>query len=221
MGNIMVRMAIVIGVMLSVKLGLSYVGLMSHPAVVEPQIPLEQFPMTVTLPDKGTWQGKETKLDEQTFNQSEVSVAVSRIYTKDNQVLKFLLAEYKESSKGLYHNPMNCYRSQGFALLSTANQPLKTNNRADSTVNVSVWKRENEKVIVAYWYEIGDHTLYERQDLLSTQWAMRGKTQWPVMFKVLLEMPAGEDDQSKTAILEMAQYVRAWLGDEKVRPQVD
>ena len=53
-------------------------------------------------------------------------------------------------------------------------------------------------MIVAYWYEVGDYTMYERQDLLGTQWAMFGKTKWPVMFKVLLEMPADEADQSKS-----------------------
>ena len=55
---------------------------------------------------------------------------------------------------------------------------------------MTTWTRNGEKVIVAYWYEVGDHTMFERQDLLKTQWAMCGKTKWPVMFKVLLEMPA-------------------------------
>ena len=32
-------------------------------------------------------------------------------------------------------------------------------------------ERNSEKVIVAYWYEVGDYTMYERQDLLRTQWA--------------------------------------------------
>jgi len=73
-------------------------------------------------------------------------------------------------------------------------------------------------VIVAYWYEVGDHTMYERQDLLPTQWAMFGKTKWPVMFKVLLEMPV-EGEQTRSEILGMAQFIRQWLGD--VQPVVD
>ena len=39
------------------------------------------------------------------------------------------------------------------------------------------------------------------------------------MFKVLLEMPAGETPDSKTEILNMAQYVREWLGH--VQNEVD
>ena len=77
-------------------------------------------------------------------------------------------------------------------------RPLKAPNRPDTTISVSTWVTRSgdsgEKVIVAYWYEVGDHTMFERMDLLKTQWAMCGKTKWPVMFKVLLEMPAGETD---------------------------
>ena len=73
-------------------------------------------------------------------------------------------------------------------------QPLKAANRPDTKISViDLGEETSEKVIVAYWYEVGDHTMYERQDLLKTQWAMFGKTKWPVMFKVLLEMPAGTD----------------------------
>ena len=115
---------------------------------------------------------------------------------------------------------MNCYRSQGFTQVGPAEmQPLKAANRPDTKVSVTTWLRSSEKVIVAYWYEVGDNTMYERQDLLPTQWAMFGKTKWPVMFKVLLEMPADEPDQSKTEILEMAQFIREWLGN--VQPMVD
>ena len=37
MGNIMVRMGVVIGVLVAVQLGFLYVGHLTHPTVVEPQ----------------------------------------------------------------------------------------------------------------------------------------------------------------------------------------
>ena len=96
---------------------------------------------------------------------------------------------------------------------------MKAANRPDTAISMSIWVRQSEKVVVAYWYEIGDLTLYERQDLLPAHLAMFGKTKWPVMFKVLLEMPADDLEQSKAELLEMAQVVRQWLGDN--RPVVD
>jgi len=196
-----------------------WVGHMAHPTVVEPQRPLESFPMVVNIPAMGAWEGKDAKLDERSFNESEADIAVSRIYTKEGRGIKLLLAEYQSPRAGLYHNPMNCYHTQGFTLGHKDMQPLKAANRPDTDVSVSTWTRNSEKVIVAYWYEIGDQTLYERQDLLKTQWAMAGKTKWPVMFKVLLEMPADAPDQSKTEILDMAQVIREWLG--YVQPVLD
>jgi len=219
MGNIMVRMGVVIGVLVAVQLGFFFVGHLAHPSMIEPQRPIDDFPLVVHTAETGTWEGKNAKLDDRTFNESEVDVAVSRIYSKegdskDPHILKFLLAEYKSPRSGLYHNPMNCYHSQGFTPIGEAEQhPLKVRNRPDTTVRVTTWERNNEKVIVAYWYEVGDYTMFERHHLWATQWAMRGKTQWPVMFKVLLEMPAAEASQSKTEILGMAQFVREWLGD--------
>ena len=220
MGNIMVRMGVVIGILVAAQVGFAVVGHMTHPAVVEPQRPLAEFPLVVNLPTMGTWDGKNATLDERSFNESEADLAVSRLYSKEGRNIKFLLAEYKEPRKGLYHNPMNCYHTQGFALLGDEErQPLKAVNRPDTDVSVTTWMRTGEKVIVAYWYEVGDHTTYDRPDLWGLQWKMLGKARWPVMIKVLLEIPADDPEQSRAEILEMAQFIRQWLGD--VQPKVD
>ncbi len=167
MGNIMVRMGVVIGILVAVQLGFFYVGHLTHPAVVEPQRPLDDFPMVVSTPEMGTWEGKDAELDDRSFNESEVDVAVSRIYTKEGHILKFLLAEYHSRRSGLYHNPMNCYHTHGFTQIGDVErQPLKAANRPDTKISVTTWvkndKQASEKVIVAYWYEVGDYTMYER-----------------------------------------------------------
>lgn len=192
--------------------------------MVSTQQPITNFPMVVSTPETGTWEGKPTKLEDEMFDESEVSVAESRLYTKEGRAMKFFLAEYDQPRAGLYHNPMNCYNSQGFTLVGRAERrPLKTPNRPDTEISLTTWTRKRETgpetVIVAYWYEIGDHTMYERSDLLRTQIAMFGKSKWPMMFKVLLEMPAGEPEQTKSDLMGMAQAAREWLGT--VRPVVD
>lgn len=222
MGNFMIRMGVVIGILAAVQLGFLYVGHVVHPTVVWPQRPIEDFPMVVSTPSQGTWEGKNAQLDDRSWNESEVDSAVSRIYSKEGRNIKLLLAEYESPRSGLYHNPMNCYHTQGFTLIGAEERhPLKGINRPDTAVSVSTWMRKNEKVIVAYWYEVGDYTMYERQDLLNTQWAMFGKTKWPIMFKVLLEMPADDAEQAKTDILDMAQFIREWLGKDQIKPLVD
>jgi hypothetical protein len=216
MGNIMVRMGVVIGILAAVQMGFLYVGHLGHPTVIEPQVSLESFPLVVATPDMGTWKGQTAELDKRTFDEAEVDVAVSRIYSKDGQNLKFLLAEYRSPRAGLYHNPMNCYYTNGFTQIGPVEmRPLTAPNRPDTKISVTTWVRNGEKVIVAYWYEVGDHTMFERHDLLPTQWKMIGKTKWPAMFKVLLEVPAGaaaETEQSTKDLMNMANVVREWLG---------
>ena len=56
--------------------------------------------------------------------------------------------------------------------------------------------------------------MFERQDLLSTQFAMRGKSKWPVMFKgAHRRVRRRTPKQAKADALEMAKYARQWLGD--------
>jgi len=234
MGNIMVRMGVVIGILVAVQLGFLYVGHMTHPVIVEPQQPIDGkdkdgnylslkdkdgkdvragFPENIAT-QSGTWVGKDAELDKQTFDEAEVDVAVSRVYSKEGHILKFLLAEYRSPRSGLYHNPMNCYYTQGYTQLGPVRmETLPAPGRPDTKISETTWERKGERVIVAYWYEVGDHTMFERHDLLPVQWKMRGKSKWPAMFKVLLEMPAGGDiEQTKKELMGMAQAVREWLG---------
>ena len=70
MSNIMVRMGVVIGVLAAVQLGFLYVGHLAHPTIVEPQRPIQDFPLVVNTPLMGTWEGKNASLDERSFNES-------------------------------------------------------------------------------------------------------------------------------------------------------
>jgi len=236
MGNIMVRMGVVIGILVLVQAGFAYVGRLAYPNVVEPQPPINGkaengsyllvkgkdgkevragFPEIVPT-ESAPWVGRDAELDKRTFDEAEVDVAVSRIYSREGRGLKFLLAEYKSPRLGLYHNPRNCYNSQGFTQIGPVRmETVKAPDRPDTEISVTTWERKGERVIVAYWYEIGDYTMFERQDLLSTQWKMRGRTKWPAMFKVLLEMPAGDAEQNLQTmkdLMSMAQAARQWLG---------
>ena len=58
MDNFMVRMGVVIGALVAVQVGFVYVGHMSHPTVLDPSRPIEDFPLAVSLPETGAWEGK-------------------------------------------------------------------------------------------------------------------------------------------------------------------
>jgi EpsI family protein len=221
MGNILVRMGVVIGALLVVQVGLAYVFHLRNPEVVPlPPHALETFPMLVKTESTGDWSGKDQKLDNEQFNYAQLDDDVSRLYTnRDNRTLSVLLGVYSSTAIGLYHNPFNCYNTHGFTLKDNIRKRLDT-ARPNSEISLSTWEREGQKYVVGFWYEVGDHTMFERDDLPGAQWAMRGRSKWPVTFKVLIQAPAaGDIDQARADVLEMAAAVREWLG--KIQPPAD
>jgi hypothetical protein len=214
MGNILVRIGVVIGVLVGVQAGFLYVLHLRNPTVVQPLRPLESFDKVVRAESTGDWVGKDQKLDDQEFNYAQLDADLSRVYTnRDNRSMSVLIGVYSSPAIGLYHNPFNCYDTHGFVLKNQVRKPLQAANRPDTEISLTTWEQKGQKYAIAFWYEVGNYTMFERQDLLATQWAMRGKSKWPVMFKVLIQAPAGDSiDQAKVDVLEMAKAVREWLG---------
>jgi EpsI family protein len=223
MSSIFVRMGIVIGALVAVQLGFQYVFHLQNPIVVDPLSPLDAFPKVVRNETTGEWTGIDQKLEKEEFNYAQLDSDVSRLYTnRDNRTMSLLLGIYKIPANGLYHNPFNCYETHGFVLKQKERRPLTAPHRPDTELSLSTWDKDGQKHVVAYWYELGDNTLFERDDLAPwkpTLWAMAGKRKWPVMFKVLIEAAGSDTDQAKADVLEMATTVREWLGT--VQPKLD
>ena len=223
MSNIFVRMGVVIGVLAALKLGFQFVFHLQNPVVVDPLKPLDTFPKVIRN-ETADWTGVDQKMEKEVFNYAQLDSDVSRLYKNPaNRTMSVLLGVYKVPTDGLYHNPFNCYETHGFTLRQRQQMPLTAPNRPDSELSLSTWDgSDNQKYVVAFWYELGDHTLFERDDLAPwkpTFWAMAGKRKWPVMFKVLIQASGKDTDQATADVLEMAKSVREWLGT--VQPKLD
>jgi hypothetical protein len=158
-------------------------------------------------------------MDKQEFNYAQLDGYISRVYTNgQKRSMSLLIGLYNSPATGLYHNPFNCYDTHGFVLKNQIRKPLQAANRPDTEISVATWEKEGQKYVVAFWYEVGDYTMFERQDLWPTLWAMHGKSKWPVTFKVLIQA-SGDPDQAKVDVLELAKSVREWLGT--VEPPTD
>src|SRR5438105_936964 len=110
MGNIFVRMGVVIVILLGVKSTLWYtLHLRENPTVIQPLKSLDKFPLTVRTESTGDWVGKDQKLDDQEFNYAQLDSYNSRIYTNGiNRTMSVLMGIYNSPAIGLYHNPFNC-----------------------------------------------------------------------------------------------------------------
>jgi len=215
-------MGIVVGVLIAVQLGISYAFQLRNPTVVQPTKPLQSFPLVVKT-EKSDWTGKDEELDKEVFDFAQLDAEISRVYTNgDNRTLSLLLGAYNSPATGLYHSPFNCYDRHGFNLKQRGRQMLQAPNRPDTELSLSTWEKGGQTYVVGFWYELGDHTLYERDDMAPwkpTVWKMAGKSKWPVTFKVLIQSSGGDPDQAIADVMDMAKVVREWLGT--TQPSMD
>jgi EpsI family protein len=160
----------------------------------------------------GNWQGEDAKMDPEIAAATGAQVIVDRAY-RDNagHVINMHTAMFEDPKGGVYHSPLNCYRSQGWEKLSETRIDLQINDELSLPVSLTTWEHGGEKKVVVYWYQLGKHVLFGRWDLgIKVRWSLAGKPKWPVLIKVMMEIPMSDADDSKTTILDFAEKVAKW-----------
>ena len=100
-------------------------------------------------------------------------------------------AMFSNPRGGVYHTPINCYRSTGWQDTSETREDLEVSDDLTIPVSLSTWEQKGERVLVVYWYQIGEHVLFDRWDLgMKIRWSLRGRPKWPALIKVMLSIPA-------------------------------
>ncbi len=188
--------------------------------VVMPSWTFDQLPMKL-----GPWTGKPAELDEEMKASGTASVT-NRIYQDEQgRSISFYGAMFNNPQDGVLHSPMNCYRRTGWQFKEEKWETLQLNDQLSIPVNLSRWERKSEKgferVFVLYWYQLGEHVLFNRWDFgVKVRWAMRDREKWPPIIKVMLHMPISDPDSAKPAILDFATQVAAWENQPKHRQEM-
>jgi EpsI family protein len=178
-------------------------------------------PPTVDMPDWsfaemprqfGNWQGEDTELDPLIAVATGAQTIVNRCYRDSaGHVINMHTAVFADPKGGVYHSPINCYRSQGWEKLSEVHTDLQVNDELSIPVDVTLWDHNGERRIVVYWYQLGQHVLFGRWDLgIKVRWSLAGKPTWPALIKVMLEIPTSQSDDAKTVVLNFAEQVAKW-----------
>jgi EpsI family protein len=217
MNRMTIRLGWVIGLVVVVHGGFYVVRSgVSPPKVTVPEWSLEDLPLE--LPEtKPTWVGEVVALDPKIFAATEASAAINRRYhDASGRSLDLHMAMFEDPARGTLHSPTNCYRSSNWQKVELASigemQTLKTPSRPEILVKMGIWESEGRRVLVVYWYEVGDYVIFERGDLFGLRWTMRGRETWPPTFKVMIQVPAGDEQVAKKDALEFAALVRDWIG---------
>jgi len=167
---------------------------------------INDFPM-----EFDNWKGQEKELDERLFVRTDADVVMNRNYTNSNGNGTALhVALFKRPGKGLEHQPPVCYEGNGWRESAPVSMYIKDAEGNDLKIYAGKWGRKGETKLMAYWYQFGEHIMFNRWDMGVARWKMRGKEAWPVVIKVLLDFPIETGMDEEEQLQEVAQKVYDW-----------
>lgn len=172
----------------------------------------------------GEWRGENTNLDPEIAK--AVGAAKDRIVDRAYQdgfghTITMHTAMFNDPVEGLYHSPLNCYRSNGWERTKLTTEELHLSDGLTIPVSMSTWKLEGRRVLVVYWYQLGEYVLFGRWDLgIKVRWKLAGKSKWPPLIKVMLQIDALEAEEAKTVIMGFAEQVAGWENHPQRRKEL-
>jgi EpsI family protein len=184
------------------------------PGSVLPNWTFRELPLQI-----GKWRGESVKLDPQIALATGAQVIVDRAYRDDaGHVVSVHTAMFDDPANGVIHSPLVCYLAAGWEKLGESRSKLQISDNLTIPVNVSKWAHEGDKVLVVYWYQLGEHVLFGRWDLgVKVRWSLAGKPKWPALIKVMLQIPATEGEDPKSTVLSFAEEIAKWENQPKHR----
>jgi EpsI family protein len=215
MSNITIRLYAIVAIILTAYGVSRLVQAQTKPPEVE--MPTWTFR---TLPlQLGNWTGEPTKLDPEIATATEADIIVDRLYQDDTGCMISLhSAMFTDPNAGVYHSPLNCYRANGWRKLDETRENLEISKDMTIPVALTTWEKEGQKVLVLFWYQLGEHVLYGRDDLGFIRWgSMRGQAKWPVLTKVMMQIALRDPVESQTKLLGLAQEIAKWLNQDEHR----
>ena len=177
------------------------------PKIQPVQFDVDSIPLTFQQ-----WQGQETELDPKIFAATGADSITNRVYrNRSGEVVSAHVAIYSDPDAGVYHSPINCYRGAGWRVTERSTESISRADGSSIPVSLTTWERNGERIVVLYWFEIGEYVIFDRYEMGSVRWKMRNLDSWPQMVKVLLQTSAGRDlPDAKVRIQRFAQCLLDW-----------
>jgi EpsI family protein len=220
MNNVARRVYVVVGIIMAAYcVGWLVKAAAEPPAIEKPDWSVEDMPRQL-----GNWQGEDNELDPTIAIATNAYALANRIYHDDKgHAISVHSAMFEDPAEGVYHSPLNCYRANGWTKKSEKTENIEVTDDLTIPVSFTTWEKDNQKIIVAYWYQLGQFILYNRFDLgISIHWKMRGQPTWPVLVKVMLQIPiTAESDESKETITKFGKILSQWLNSPVHRQYLD
>lgn len=180
--------------------------------IVLPQRSVTELPMQLD-----GWTGEPMEMDARLFRATHAEEVVSRLYrNKADKHVTVHGAVFGTAPRNLPHPPTICYPASGWTTIKSDGELVL--NEADGepiTVRTLTFDMEGSRILVAFWYQFGDHVIVNNPGLRSARVALRdsGVEAWPALVKVMLQTPIRKPERAEARMKEFASLVHTWTKD--------
>lgn len=224
MMNTAIRIAIVVVLALVVHLGYLFVRSRGMPTAYRPlQRDPNGMPIRFEDPDSlARWEGKKVAMDPEISGAVDADIVVERLY-KDilGHPISLHANVVSHYEHYLQHHPAHCYTTHGFRQVDEKRVELELDDTEHTEVELLTMDSEGNRVLVLYWYQIGDQIVFNGSELRTARYGLRGQKTWPNLIKVLMQTPAPDVDRAEKRLLDFAKLVYAWTKDLDRPPDAD
>jgi len=106
----------------------------------------------------------------------------------------------------LPHPPKICYPGNGWRVIAERPQPIEG---LPGPARLLTVEKEDTRSLVLYWYCWDNYVCTTRSEAIMTRLKLAGRSQWPPVVKVLIEMPLGKTpDATPELLADFAAKVR-------------
>ncbi len=170
---------------------------------------LSEMPMSF---DK--WKGEDVDLDPRVVKAIGAEMTVNRRYKNRASAIDlhsdvFLHYGVRDTP----HPPEMCYGGAGFAVTNSETLQIADSGQGGHAARLLTLDRDGARVYCLYWYQAGDVTFLDMDGQRRWFQALRGRTIWPPMIKVMLATTARSPDEAATSLTALANLVYPWTRD--------
>lgn len=162
----------------------------------------------------GQWEGKDVSIPPEILAAVGADVVVDRIYhdsKNETLLVKSHLAVYWDWKRGTRQDLMKIYKASGWKLLSQAYETIPISEDKKIRVSLSEWEKDQQKTVLLYWYQLGDHILFDRAELdrISSKLSDADKTK--PLIKLHLQMTKSHATEDEKEIKDLASQIGKWI----------
>jgi EpsI family protein len=218
--NTTIRLLVVVALVAAINVG-AWFSRLSPGNVVPPARDVRAIPLQFPQ-----WKGENIEMADYQYqalgaakdSEGELMVVNRNYRNLHNEQVTFHADVFFDYGVGMFHEPKNCFRSQGYHLVGDE-KPVQLEVPGGSIeARVGVWEHNGEYSQVLYWYQLGEYVIHNRSELGSARWALRGKTEWPSLVKFLL-VTSGNTPEAEARVKNIAEEAIAWFQSDVSPPE--